>query len=479
MPHLSRAASALRRAATDVDKSAARVGAPQQCAPTATIRSTEAIRGGGMRGPVATDMMPRVPARDGHEAAGDVLRALGPRPSIPKREYGERRDRARRKARDGGLDGLVVWSMGGSTLDRYANVFWLTNHYEIGNVFPDVAPIFTGFGQTALVLPNDGDAILIVNQPDYRDDLIDSDRIWVRRNLYTGVAEALQASGLGSATIGLTDEERMPVTALRAIQDAAPNARFPRADELLLDLRLVKSAAEIEMMRYSSAVSAELVKAMFAEVREGNTDGDLAAAGAALAARLGAAPYDFAMASGPDDGHLWWSRMPSFDWQRPYRNGDIVHPDVYGAVDGYYYDFVRSTVVGGEPTDDQREILEAVIACIHAACDAARPGARAKDLYAACHAELARRGLAHDATTDPKASILSADYLESAGHGIGVGWEPPTLTPYDETVLSPGMTLAIEQHVTRAGVGTVRFEETVLITESTPEIMTAGCPARW
>jgi Xaa-Pro aminopeptidase len=415
----------------------------------------------------------------GPEAPEQICARLGTRPSIPKSEYAQRRDRARLKARENGLDGLLVWSMGGSTLDRYANVFWLTNHYEIGNVFPDVAPIFTGFGQTALVLPVEGESILIVNQPDWRDDLVESDRIWVRRNLYDGVSEALRAAGLGEGRVGLTDEERMPATAIRAVEGGTPDGRFPRADELLLDLRLVKSPAEIEMMRYSSAVSVELLNAMFAEVAVGRTDGDLAAAGAAMAARLGAAPYDFAMASGPDDGHLWWARMPSFDWARPYEKGDIVHPDIYGAVDGYYYDFVRSIVVGGEPTPDQRDILEAAIACIHAACNAARPGAKARDLYAACHAELASRGLAHRSDTDPKASILSADYLESAGHGIGVGWEPPTLTPYDETVLAPGMTLAIEQHVSKAGAGTVRFEETVLVTESEPEIMTAGCPARW
>jgi len=408
-----------------------------------------------------------------------VTGLLGARPAIPRAEYGERRARLRRAAEAAGLHAVLAWSMGGSTLDRFSNVFWLTNHYDAGNVFPDVRPIFTGFGQAALVLPVRGESILIVNQPDWRDDLVDAERVWVRRDLYSGVAEALQASGLATGRIGLTDEERMSATALRAIESALPGATFARADELLLGLRLVKSPAEIGMMRYASAVSVELLTAMFAEVAEGRTDGDVAAAGYALAARLGAVPYDFAMASGPDSGHLWWSRLPSFDWRRPYRRGDIVHPDVYGAVDGYYYDFVRSIVVGGEPTPAQREILEASIACIHAACAAARPGALAKDLYAACHGELANRGLAHQADIDPHESVLSADYLESAGHGIGVGWEPPTLTPYDETVLQPGMTLAIEQHVTMAGVGTVRFEETVLVTDGEPEIMTAGCPARW
>jgi Xaa-Pro aminopeptidase len=405
--------------------------------------------------------------------------ALPSRPSIPRGEYAQRRAAVRMAIQGSGLDGILAWSSGGSTLDRYGSVFYLTNHYDAGNVFPDVRPLFTGFGMAALVLPANGESILVVNQPDWRDDLVMADRVWVRRDLYGGVVEALQACGLEHGTVGLTDEERMTVTAIRAIEAALPEASFVRADELLMSQRMIKSPAEIEMMRYASAVSVALVDAMFAEVAPGRTDADLAAAGYAAAARLGATPYDFAMASGPDSGHLWWSRMPSFDWTRPYERGDIVHPDIYGAVDGYFYDFVRSIVVGGDPTPWQLEILEANIASIHAACAAARPGARAKDLYAECHRVLEERGLAHRADMDPRESILSADYLESVGHGIGVGWEPPTITPYDETVLVPGMTLAIEQHVSRPGVGTVRFEETVLVTEGEPEIMTAGSPARW
>ncbi len=69
--------------------------------------------------------------------------------------------------------------------------------------------------------------------------------------------------------------------------------------------------------------------------------------------------------------------------------------------------------------------------------------------------------------------------LESIGHGIGLGWELPWLTPTSEIVLEPGMTIAVEQHVSRPGAGTMRYEETVLVTEGEPEIMTASCPARW
>jgi Xaa-Pro aminopeptidase len=401
------------------------------------------------------------------------------RPSIPREQYAARRTAARTRAAESGFDGLLIWSMGGSTLDRYQNAFYLTNHYDPGNVFPDTTGLFQGFGMAAVVLPVDGPAILVVNQPDWRDDLVECDEVRVRRNLYDGVAEALVDSGLAGGRIGLTDEERTPVTAFRRLQSLVPDAEFLYADDLLMQMRVVKSPAEIEMMRYASRVSVEIMNAMFGAVAVGRTDGDIAAAGYDVACRRGAQPYDMALASGPEDGHLWWSRMPSWNWQRPYEAGDIVHPDIYGVVDGYYYDFVRSIVVGGQPSDGQLALLEAGIGCIHAGCAAAVVGARGKDVYAAVRAYLVEVGLDHEDSADPGVVSLSTEVLESAGHGIGLGWERPILTPHEDMLLEPGMTIAIEQHVARPGAGTIRYEETVLVTPDGPEIMTAACSARW
>ncbi len=224
-----------------------------------------------------------------------------------------------------------------------------------------------------------------------------------------------------------------------------------------------------------------MMNAMLGEVAEGKTDGHVVAAGYDVACRLGAQPYDFALASGPEDGHLWWSRLPSWNWQRPYMLGDIVHPDIYGAVDGYFYDFVRSAVVGGEPNEGQLELLEGAIGCIHAACGAARAGNRAREIYVAGRAYLREHGVDHivgDAGSRPFRP-LHADLLESIGHGIGVGWDEPVLTPTTDTLLEAGMVLAIEQHVSRPGVGTVRYEETVIVTDTEPEIMTSACKPRW
>jgi Xaa-Pro aminopeptidase len=271
----------------------------------------------------------------------------------------------------------------------------------------------------------------------------------------------------------------MGLTAFRELTRHLPELRLERADELLLTRRRVKSASELELLRYASAVSVEMMNAMLDATVEGVTDGEVVAAGYDVACRLGAQPYDFAMASGPEDGHLWWSRLPSWNWSRPYERGDIVHPDIYGSVDGYYYDFVRSKVVGEEPTPAQLEILEGAIGCIHAACAAAVAGNEARDIYAAGRAFLRDNGLDHVPDAAGEEATLSSDVLESIGHGIGVGWDEPVLTPTTEIVLEPGMTLAIEQHVSRPDAGTVRYEETVIVTDGEPEIMTAGCNSRW
>jgi Xaa-Pro aminopeptidase len=340
-------------------------------------------------------------------------------------------------------------------------------------------PLWTGFGQAAIVLPVRGPAVLVVDQPDWRTDLVECDEVIVRRDVYSGVVETLKRSGLTHSRIGLTDEERMTVAAFRQLQRELEHVTLERADELLMRRRMIKSPAELDCMRHASAVGGEIMSAMFAQVAEGRTDADVVAAGFSIAAQLGAQPYDFAMASGPEDGHLWWSRLPSWNWERPYEWGDIVHPDIYGAVDGYFYDFVRSIVVGGEPTPAQVEILEAGIGCIHAACAAARPGSPAKAVYEAGRRYLREQGFDH--VDEPGVGVvdLSTEALESIGHGLGLGWEEPWLTPLSETVLEPGMVLAVEQHVSRRGVGTMRYEETIIVTDGEPEIMTAGCPARW
>src|SRR4051812_41510494 len=118
------------------------------------------------------------------------------RPAIPREEYARRRDELRHDAREAGLDGLLVWSTGGGTLDRYANVFYLTNHYWPYTLLTDNPGEWRGWGQSFLVLPVEGEAVLVVEQPDWRDDLVDADDVVFNREVYGGVVAAMKRAGL-------------------------------------------------------------------------------------------------------------------------------------------------------------------------------------------------------------------------------------------------------------------------------------------
>ena len=108
------------------------------------------------------------------------------RPTIPREEYASRRDTIRADARAAGLDGILAWAAGGATLDRYANVFYLTNHYWPYTLLTDNPPDWRRTASSYFVMPVDGPAILVVDQPDWRTDLVDVDEVVFRRDHYAG-----------------------------------------------------------------------------------------------------------------------------------------------------------------------------------------------------------------------------------------------------------------------------------------------------
>ena len=156
-----------------------------------------------------------------------------------------------------------------------------------------------------------------------------------------------------------------------------------------------------------------------------------------------------------------------------------MHPDAYGAYDGYFFDIQRTVVVGGDPSPRLRWLLEGVVGVVEEVCAACRPGASARDVALVKDAWLADYGYADLPTA---AAAYEADLMEKltgVGHGVGLGFEPPWIDTASPWVLEAGMTIALEVYLSEPGVGTVAFEHVVLVTDDEPEILTLGCPARW
>jgi Xaa-Pro aminopeptidase len=131
--------------------------------------------------------------------------------------------------------------------------------------------------------------------------------------------------------------------------------------------------------------------------------------------------------------------------------------DVGAAVHGYQGDATRTFVLG-TPSSAQLEAWDVVRRAYDAALDLARPGIPCNDLHR-----------------------VSSEIIEGAGfsvanrigHGIGLAtsYEWPSLDTEDAP-LEPGVTICIEPGVYAPGVGNMKLEDDLVITDDGCEVLT-------
>lgn len=391
--------------------------------------------------------------------------------AFPLSEYETRWERARAAARDRDLAGLVVWSKGGGPVDTVADVLYLANHSSPFPLIADIENHWIGRAQSAVVVPTEGELALVVDLPDWRRDLVPVEDVRFSLDLPRTVAEVLAERDLSDARVGLVGGNAMLVSPYRHLLTAAPAVELVEADDLIEVLRADKSPRELDLLRAAAAAGNAAVTAMIeTALKPGSTEAQAVAAGYAEAIERGVATYDAAVASGPNSDYYAFGRLPSWT-TRTLEQGDFFHVDNYGALDGYLYDFARCCVVGGRPTAEQREVLEAVIDAVHAGTELIRPGVRASELYEAVHGVLVEREMTGSADDAAVVSALDVSF-PAHGHSFGMGWERPWLVSDEDAEIRAGMCFGIEAMAGRAGVGSAKFEQDVIVAEDGAELLT-------
>ncbi len=139
--------------------------------------------------------------------------------------------------------------------------------------------------------------------------------------------------------------------------------------------------------------------------------------------------------------------------------GDLVKLDFGALVDGYHSDMTR-TVVLGEPAAWQRDLHALVLDAHTAGSAAVRPGAEVSSVDEAARAVIAEAG-------------LGEHFTHGLGHGVGLAvHEAPSLSARGAGTLSACMAVTVEPGVYLAGRGGVRLEDTLVVREGTPELLT-------
>lgn len=138
--------------------------------------------------------------------------------------------------------------------------------------------------------------------------------------------------------------------------------------------------------------------------------------------------------------------------ERVIEEGDIVVCDFGGRLGGYYSDSTRTFVVG-EPTLDQDEVHDVVLAANEAGRAAVKPGVPCEEV------DRVARQVIEDAG-------YGEYFVHRTGHGIGLEvHEHPYMVRGNDELLEPGMTFSVEPGIYVPDRFGVRIEDIVVCTE--------------
>lgn len=229
--------------------------------------------------------------------------------------------------------------------------------------------------------------------------------------------------------------------------------------DLVAQQRMRKDAHEIEILRRAGWLTVRGIEHIFQQIKPGISEAQLAWELEVFLRSIGADGLSFEaiVAFGPNG-----SRPHHRAGATTYRSGMPVLIDAGAKFKGYCGDCTRCMVPAEAPPEIHRA-HDAVQEAVHAA-------------IAACEIGLPVRELDRVARMALEAHGLESYFTHSLGHGLGLEvHEAPSLrqtAPAGDCLLQPGMVITIEPGVYLPGIGGIRLEEMVLITDAGPEIMT-------
>ena len=214
-------------------------------------------------------------------------------------------------------------------------------------------------------------------------------------------------------------------------------------------LRRRKSPEELARMAAAAATADGALAEVLPRLAERPTEGEVGAELDHLVRRRGASgsAFDTIVAAGEN------SALPhARPGPRRIEPGDLVVIDFGAIVDGYRSDMTR-TVCVGEPRPPGDRVYEVVREAQQAGVEAVADGVSCKQVDAVCREIIGEAG-------------WGEAFLHSTGHGVGLDiHEVPSLSTRSEEVLATGEVVTVEPGIYLAGIGGVRIEDTVVVTD--------------
>jgi Xaa-Pro dipeptidase len=247
----------------------------------------------------------------------------------------------------------------------------------------------------------------------------------------------------------------MRVFELLAFRQAGVD-RTPDATPIMAQLRMVKDASELAIMRRAAEMIDRSLEALLPQIRPGISEQQVASIWLGEILKQGAEgpAFDFIVASGPNA-----SSPHHGTGERLLARGDMVILDGGARCNGYNSDITR-TVSLGEPGELSRRIYQTVLDANTSGRLSVKPGMSGRDLNATTRKVIEQAG-------------FGPQFMHRTGHGLGMDiHEAPYIASHNNEPLPVGSVFTIEPGIYLAGQTGVRIEDDIVLTETGGDSLT-------
>ena len=370
--------------------------------------------------------------------------------------YVARMDELRRRLVESGFSAALI------TDDD--SVYYLTGYYDY---------LHMDFGRpTILVVAANGGSLLIT--PSMELDMAEAaarvDRIaaW-NDGLSDEWREELPAVFAGRGCVAV-EPDRMPPVVRNYVDSVAEASRLGDVTPIIADMRMIKSAEELQLARHAGQVAVAMMSAGRNAIGDGVPEYEVALAtsqaGTRKAAELLDTHYHDACMS--PNTHFLQIMASGSEITKPHhrastrimKHGEPVFLCFCGMTNFHRFKlgFDRTFWIGEIADRKQAEVYEVAVASQRAALAALRPGVTAESVHAAYAEVIQEAGYA---------------YPFRCGRATGYSFlEQPQLVFGDKTILRPGMVLAVDGSVSVAKTFRAQVGDSFIVTEDGYEQIT-------
>jgi Xaa-Pro aminopeptidase len=280
-----------------------------------------------------------------------------------------------------------------------------------------------------------------------RREVPDVDRVTFDRSYRGDVAE--RCASLGISRLGVEADDLTILEHRQLVEALGPGVEVVAFEAVLEDARAVKDEDERAQVRAAQAATDAAFEAVLDRFVVGASEQQIAreldrALRDAGADDLAFAPIVAFGESAAEPHHEPGHRM--------LEEGDIVKLDFGGLVGGYHADMTR-TIAFGAPAAELAKVHDVVREAQQAGIDAVRAGASGSAVDAAARAPIAEAG-------------YGDRFVHGLGHGVGLEiHERPWLGADQDAALPAGAIVTVEPGIYLPGIGGVRIEDMVEVTE--------------